>query len=304
MPRNPTFFAGQYRALSFAYGIVDTLPGLIVDNPSGSTSGGTQTLNLAFGTIALSDGTLISPLSTNAPVIVGTGTNADTVTPTAVSNNTPQIYQSSSFTATTFSHAHGTGDKIASGTVGLQEAINFAFLNGGGVVIVDSDWTKYGGTDAMIEAATVPAGVSIEDTRTGGQPNDVLVTLTAAQVNTMFTTPVELLPAPALGSFYVVTQAILVNENGGTAWTGGGPIEIGYGNANPPSVNALTGTIAATFLTTPTVKQVTTLAGAQIASAAESTVDALGIFISNATAVFATGTGTLKVRLIYTEVKS
>jgi hypothetical protein len=48
------------------------------------------------------------------------------------------------------------------------------------------------------------------------------------------------------------------------------------------------------------VKQILTLAGAQIASAAESTVDALGIFISNATGVFATGTGTLKVRLLFT----
>jgi hypothetical protein len=49
------------------------------------------------------------------------------------------------------------------------------------------------------------------------------------------------------------------------------------------------------------VKQVITLAGSQLASEAEvSTVDALGIFISNATAVFATGTGILKVRLLYT----
>ena len=53
-----------------------------------------------------------------------------------------------------------------------------------------------------------------------------------------------------------------------------------------------------------TVKQILTLAGAQIASAAESTVDNLGIFISNATGVFATGTGVLKVRLLYTVVKT
>lgn len=305
MPKNPTFFAGMYRAASYAYGIAAELPGLIVDNPSGATTAtGTQTLTVAFGTVTLQDGTVIAPLATTAPVIVGTGSSADTVTPSAVSNNTPQIYQSSNFTATTFSHAHGTGDKVASGTVGLQEALNAANAAGGGEVIVDATWTQLGGTDAMIEAASVPAGVSIVDLRTGGEQTDTTVTLTAAQVNTMFTTPVELIPAPAAGSFVVVQQAILVNENGGTAWTSGGAITVGYSNANPGSPNALSGTIAATFLTSPTVKQIITLAGAQISSATESTYDALGIFISNATQVFATGTGTLKVRLLYTVVKS
>lgn len=305
MPKNPTFFAGQYRAASFAYGVAPELPGLMVDNPSGATAAvGTQTLTVAFGSITLQDGTVLSPLATTAPVTVGIGAGADTVTPSAVSVNTPQVYQSCNFTATTFSHAHGTGDLVASGTVGLQEAINYANAAGGGTVIIDAGWTKLGGTDAMVEAATVAAGVSIEDLRTGGEQNDVTVTLTAAQVNTMYTTPVELIPAPAAGSFIVVQQAILVNENGGTAWTSGGAITIGYSNANPGSPDALTGTIAATFLTSPTAKQIITLAGAQIATALESTVDALGIFISNATGVFATGTGTLKVRLLYTVVKS
>jgi hypothetical protein len=304
MPKNPTFFAGQYRAVSYAYGISPELPGLIVDNPSGATgSSGSQTMNVAFGTVTLQDGTVIAPLNTNAPIVVGTGSSADTLTPSAVNNNTPQVYQSSSFTGTV-SHAHGTGDKVASGTVGLQEAINAANAAGGGVVIVDAAWTQLGGTDAILEAATVTAGVSIQDLRTGGEAGDVTVTLTAAQVNAMFTTPVELIPAPAAGSFIVVDQAILVNENGGTAWTAGGAITIGYSNANPGSPDALTGTIAAAFLTSPIVKQIITLAGAQIASAAESTVDALGIFISNATQAFATGTGTLKIRLLYTVVKS
>lgn len=304
MAKDPSFFAGEYRAVSYAYGVTSDVQPLIVDSPSGATSGATQTLVLASGVVPLQDGSYISPLATNAPVVVGTGANADTVTPSAVSINTPTVYQSASLTATTFSHSHGTGDRVSSGTVGLQEAINAASAAGGGVVIVDADWARNGGTDAMIEAATVPAGVSIQDNRTGGEVTDVTVSLTAAQVNTMYTTPVELIPAPAAGSFVVVQQAILVNENGGTAWTSGGAITIGYSNANPGSPNALSGTIAATFLTSPIVKQILTLAGAQIASAAESTVDALGIFISNATGVFATGTGTLKVRLLYTVVKS
>ena len=305
MPKNPTFFAGKYRAVSYAYGVAPEIPGLLVDLPSGvNPNTATQTLIVAFGTIALQDGTLISPLATNAPITVGTGANADTVTPSSVSNSTPSVYQSSSLTATTFSHAHGTGDKIASGTIGLQEALNAASAAGGGTVVIDAAWVQMGGTDAMVEAATIPTGTSIDDNRTGGEVTDDTVTLTAAQVNAMFTTPVELIPAPAAGSFIVVQQAILINENGGTAWTAGGAITIGYSNANPGSPNALSGTIAATFLTTPVVKQILTLAGAQIATSAESAVDALGIFISNAAAVFATGTGVLKIRLLYTVAKS
>jgi len=50
--KNPTFFAGIYRALSFAYGIVSDVPGLLVDEPSGPPANtSTQTLSVAFGQI-------------------------------------------------------------------------------------------------------------------------------------------------------------------------------------------------------------------------------------------------------------
>lgn len=298
----PSHFAGYYNAGEFAYGINKTTPALMVIGGPNTTSGA-QALQIAFGYTQTNDGTVFNPLNTNAPILVGGNSSTETVTPSAVSASTPTIYNSSSLTGT-FTYLHGNGDMIRSGTCGLQEALNYAGSNGGGIVIVDAGWTLLGGTDAMLEAATEVSGVSVQDNRTGGEVTDITITLTAAQVNTMFTTPVALLPAPAAGSFYVVSQAILVNENAGMAWTSGGAITIGYSNANPGSPNALSGTIAATFLTTPIVKQILTLAGAQIASAAESTVDALGIFISNATGVFATGTGVLKVRLLYTLVKS
>lgn len=295
-------FAGYYNAAEFAYGVNKTTPALLVVNGPNTTTGA-QALTLAFGYTQCADGTVFNPLNTNAPITVGGNSSTETVTPSAVSTSTPTIYSSTSVTAT-YADLHGSGDQVRSGTVGLQEAINYAASKGGGIVIVDAGWTSLGGTDAMIEAAAEGAGVVIQDNRTGGEASDTTITLTAAQVNTMFTTPVALLPAPGAGSFYIVQQAIFVNENGGTAWTSGGAITIGYSNANPGSPNALSGTIAATFLTTPTVKQILTLAGVQTASAAESTLDNLGIFISNATGVFATGTGTLKVRLLYTLVKS
>jgi hypothetical protein len=167
--KNPTFFAGLYRALSFAYGIVSDVPGLLVDEPSGPPANTTtQTLSVAFGQITLTDGTVISPLAAGTPITVGTGANADTVTPTSVSNSTPNVYQSSNFTAATFSHQHGTGDKVSSATVGLQEALNAAKSAGGGVVVIDAAWYLNGGTAAILDAAIVPANVGIWDTSAGG----------------------------------------------------------------------------------------------------------------------------------------
>lgn len=291
-------FAGRTAANAYAYGINSTAPaGLLV--LAGSNSSGAFTLTCQPQKSVNPNLASCVP-ATNTPITVGQGSVAETVTPSAVS-----VDQLGNILITaTFSNAHGAGDMVRSGTVGLQEAINAVNGFGGGVVVIDGAWTKLGGTTAMIEAATLVTGVSIEDLRTGAEQTSVLVALTATQVNTMFTTPVELLPAPGTGAFYVVDQAILVNENGGTAWTSGGAITIGYSNANPGSPNALTGTIAATFLTSPTVTQAITLAGAQIASSAVSTLANLGIFISNATQVFATGTGVLKVKLLYSVVNT
>lgn len=210
--KNLTFFAGIYRALSYAYGIVADIPPLQVDNPSGATSGATQTLTVANGTVELPDGTTISPLSTFAPVTVGTGNNADTVTPSAVSNSTPQVYQSSNFTATTFAHAHGTGDRVSSATVGLQEALNAAQGAGGGIVIVDVAWYLNGGTAAIIAAATVHDTVAIWDTSAGGP-------FVAASLLPTSTTP---LAAPtALTTATSANGMITGNTTGGTIGASG-----------------------------------------------------------------------------------
>ena len=213
MAKDPSFFAGEYRAVSYAYGVTSDVQPLIVDSPSGATSGATQTLVLASGVVALQDGTYISPLATNAPVVVGTGANADTVTPSAVSINTPTVYQSASLTATTFSHSHGTGDRVSSGTVGLQEAINAASAAGGGIVIVDAEWYKAGGTAGILAAATVPSGVTVTDNHLGGTGIYPILTnvttLTNAQVLGMQVTPVQLLPAGGANTAIIIDQVIL-----------------------------------------------------------------------------------------------
>ena len=300
MAKDPSFFAGEYRALSYAYGVTSDVQPLIVDSPSGATSGATQTLVLASGVVALQDGSYISPLATNAPVVVGTGANADTVTPSAVSINTPTVYQSASLTATTFSHSHGTGDRVLSGTVGLQEAINAASAAGGGIVIVDAAWYKAGGTAAILAAATIPSGVTVTDNHLGGTGIYPILTnvttLTNAQVLGMQVTPVQLLPAGGANTAIIIDQVILENLNTGTAYANGGAIGTYYGNSNltyPAST-----TVAATFLTTPTATAIDVLSGTYTSDLGADAINA-AVYISNASAPFITGTGTLKVTTTY-----
>ena len=160
-------FAGLFNANEFAYGVGPTPPAaLVVD--IGNQSGGTS-LTLAFGYITLADGTKYFPLSTNAPVTVGIGSNAETVTPTAVSSNGNTSYDGVSFTSP-IANTHGTGDQVTSGTFGLQEAINYAAGFGGGVVVVDARWALFGGTSAMLAAAVLPTNgsVTIQDNRGTG----------------------------------------------------------------------------------------------------------------------------------------
>lgn len=152
--QNPASLNGVSNAWSFAYGVNSKIAPLQVDMQGGPSPTGTATLTVAFGTVTLQDGTVITPLSTSAPITVGTGANQETVTPTAVSCSTPQVYQSCSFTAS-FTYQHGTGDRIASGSNGLEEAAIYRSANGGGLVTVDPLWFgRYASHAAGITALT------------------------------------------------------------------------------------------------------------------------------------------------------
>lgn len=153
---NPSKFAGHVRAVNFAYGFNNT-PALQVDLANGPSSTGTATLTVSFGTVALTDGTVIAPLAVGVPVTVGIGANQETITPSAVSCSTPTVYQSCSFTGS-FTYQHGNGDRVASGTYGLDEAIEYAATYGkpaGGVVVTDSKWYQLGGTKAILTAVAL-----------------------------------------------------------------------------------------------------------------------------------------------------
>jgi len=158
-----SYFGGYYVAANFAYGVIDVEPISVHNAP---TTAGAKALTVAFGRMSTHDGIGFYPLATNAPVRVGSDSNAETVTPSAVSNPS-EAYGAMNFTAT-FANAHGEGDPVSSATFGLQEAINLAEANGGGVVIVDATWYAIGGTSGIKAAAVIasPATVTILDTST------------------------------------------------------------------------------------------------------------------------------------------
>lgn len=99
--------------------------------------------------------------STSAPITivdVGVPANTETVTPSIASYNGAGC--SVGLPAT---HAH-SNYYLQSGTLGLQEALNW-IGSGYGIVVVTPDWVAMGGTSGMITAATAGANTTILDQR-------------------------------------------------------------------------------------------------------------------------------------------
>jgi hypothetical protein len=295
-----TFFAGEYRAYNFAYGINPQVPPLVVD--IGTTATGAGTLTLAFGQATTPDGIVFSPLATTAPVTIGStaGSDAETQTPSAVSAPTPGVYDTTTVTAT-WTYTHGKGEMLSSGTVGLQEAINFANGQGGGVVLLDAKWASAGGTSAMITAASIPVGVSIVDNRTGGTGSiqTLRVAIANAAVLTLGTASDGVLLVPAAGTLEVIDVIDMVVEHvfKTAAFTLTGVLQASYGNA---TTFPATATIASTFLTGPAASTIIKVAGALTATNGQlmSNVAGTAVYL-NTTGAVAAGGGSLIVSISY-----
>lgn len=125
------------------------------------------------------------------------------------------------------------------------------------------------------------------------------ITLTTAQIQGMFTTPVLFIPAQGAGTFINVQRCVYEALFGSAAFTGGGAIIPFFGNTSPPVANA-TGSVAATLLTTFTASQIITQSSMGMAITASAAALNTAVYISNQTAVFASGTGsTLSVTCQY-----
>jgi predicted RecA/RadA family phage recombinase len=119
-----------------------------------------------------------------------------------------------------------------------------------------------------------------------------VVTLTAAQILAMNGAPVSILPAPAAGQVLVINQIIVQMKPGSTQFTGGGAVTFPYhgtavtphgGNVPAATVNSATAT--ENVLAPP--------------SATYQPPISTGLDITNGTAAFAAGNGTMIVTVFY-----
>lgn len=296
-------FAGSFDALAFAYG--SSAPGAPegLRVKVGTTATGAGTLTLDFGFITLADGTVVNVLATNASITTGTsaGSNNETVTPSAVSNATPQVYGSPTVTAT-YTYTHGVGELISSGTIGLMEALNYVASIGGGRVIITPQWAQAGGTDAMVDAANaaLPANAVLIDERNGGGgAAAAYFALTNAQTLALNSAPVALLPAPGAGLAYDVLDCVFFNDFATAAFASGGAIQLSFGTGTTIPATA---TVAATFLTSPVADQMIKVAGALATNLASDILNK-ALYVAAATADFTTGAGVLRGNIAYRVVK-
>jgi hypothetical protein len=116
------------------------------------------------------------------------------------------------------------------------------------------------------------------------------ITLSSAQILAMYVTPVQLIPAPATGLSIVVDRWRLRMIASATAYASGGAVNIQYGNTGSGGGTALGGTAAAALVTTATPGTVDSQIS--LGASTQTLTQASGVFITNATGAFTTGTGT------------
>lgn len=126
------------------------------------------------------------------------------------------------------------------------------------------------------------------------------VSVTAAELIAMYTTPKLILAAPGTGKTIAVVKAIVKVTGTATQFTGGGAAIIQYhSTANGAGTNACDSTIAAASINGATGLVTFTRNGA-VLSDTSNALSNKGLYLSNATAVFAAGTGTATVDVWYT----
>jgi hypothetical protein len=128
------------------------------------------------------------------------------------------------------------------------------------------------------------------------------VSLTAAQINGMYAAPVLVLAAPGSGKSIAIVKAIFRITRTATAFANGGAVIIQYDSTvNGGGTQACDSTLASTVITGAAGTSFSIRNGA-IISDSTATIVNKGIYLSNATGAFDTGTGTGFLDVYYTEV--
>ena len=123
------------------------------------------------------------------------------------------------------------------------------------------------------------------------QPLVATVTMTAAQVNGAYAAPFAIIPTQGASSAIVILNAQIITQVS-TAFTAGGIAQLQYGNTvNAGGTLATSATIATANITAATSQIFTQSSLAAATVLATATYKNLGIYFTNATQAFATGTG-------------
>lgn len=146
-------FSGIRNAIDFAYGIPGSGASALAVYTGNTATGAGNTITVTAGQFVTADGVTVLPFSTTAPITIGTGAQAETVTPTAVSNVTPGQAGTCVITAN-FTKIHYAGEPITSATVGMAEAVNHVHSKGGGLVAFDAAWVAAGGATSQFAGKT------------------------------------------------------------------------------------------------------------------------------------------------------
>jgi hypothetical protein len=163
----------------------------------------------------------------------------------------------------------------------------------------------YGVTPVAQQAATVTPYVALQNLGAIASGSDYTVqhktvALTAANLIAMYATPVAIVAAQGSGKSIVVTRLIFTITRTATSFANGGAAIFQYGSTtHGGGTQALDSTLASTVLTGAAGTTVTARNGAVISDLAAATIQNAGLYISNATGAFDTGTGTATVDVWY-----
>jgi hypothetical protein len=124
------------------------------------------------------------------------------------------------------------------------------------------------------------------------------VSLAAADIIAMYATPVAIVPAVS-GKAIILDSMELVMTRTSTAFTGGGVVAVQYNSTANGAGTATTATIAATVVTGAAGTTYTARIPVVQSDIATASITNIGLYISNATAAFAAGTGTAVVTVKY-----
>lgn len=126
----------------------------------------------------------------------------------------------------------------------------------------------------------------------------VSITLSAAQIIAMYTTPVLVLAGVTGKAIYLDSLEFDLTGTA-TQFTGGGVVNAQYDSTANGAGTTLHADIAASVVTGATSLVKTHRIGKDLSAVATASIDGKGIYISNKTAAFAAGTGTAVVTMRY-----